>query len=155
LPARLSFARLEQGLKPALSQQWTIDESAPPLDEPRWRAKLLERSILGEGYFEGGASPLWCVHGPSGRIETVDGEAPEGSWITLVNTSVAHLAETLLVLRQWVEGLGGTRESRATQCAHLRSALRRVDPDASEGNHWAHFVDWVESNEFEIIFSVS
>src|SRR5689334_5002794 len=85
-PAHLSFARLLGGLPPLLqalpggvqsSSQWS------------------DHFVLGEERFEGGASPFWCLHGPSGRVEVIDLES-EDERPRLVNTSVADLAETLL-----------------------------------------------------------
>ncbi len=68
-PTHLSFACLARGLAPL--PQWLPRGIAA---SPSWAHHL----VLGEEWFEGGASPLWCVHAPSGRVEVVDVESDSG-----------------------------------------------------------------------------
>ena len=142
-PGQLSFECIERGLVPVLNEQ--------PANGPRWPANLSQHYVLGEESYEGGSSPFWCIHGPSGRVEVVDLEASGESVVELVNTSVMHLAATLVVLREWVE-LRGQHGSRHVD--ELRAALRRADPEASDKNRWASFIAWIASAESEIVFRV-
>lgn len=130
-PSQLSFKSLERGLIPLL-------EALPEgITGPESWAELV---VLGEERIEGGASPYWCMHGPTGRVELIDLEWDDDDQPMLVNTSVACLAETLLIFRQWVRLEGSDRD-----LSRLRADMERVDPVAWPTSQWRMLLDHLES----------
>lgn len=127
-PAHLSFARLARGLTP-ISRALPAGFSVPAT----WSSLV----VIGEEWFEGGAAPWWCLHGPSGRVEVVDLESEDAA-PRLVNTSVAHLAKTLLAFRRWAEG------GRASGVSGLRTELRDSDPAAFDMSRWSDLVEHLD-----------
>jgi hypothetical protein len=112
-------------------------------DEPihgDWPSECADHLILGKATILD-ARPWWCLHQPSGRVDCVDIEAP--TVVTLINSTVAHLAASLLAFRRWVEG--------ATHDSHqLRFALEAVDPSAWGKNEWSALVDHWEAESEEL-----
>lgn len=135
-PAHLSFSRIEQGLVPLL-------QTLPPNDN--WPQVWEHHFVLGQEWFEGGASPLWCLHGPSGRVVVIDIEADENE-PRLVNTSVQHLAETLMAFRMW-----SLLTTEKRQPSRLRTSLEQSDPKAWTSSRWSALVDYLESVNVENI----
>jgi hypothetical protein len=131
-PAHLSFASVEHGVLPLPE----VLAAAGVQCAESWSPHF----VIGEEWFAGGASPFWCVHGPSGRVEVIDIEADDES-PSLVNTSIAHLADTLLRFRSWVRAA----PSAGRDLRGLRDALQRADPAAWRTSRWSELLDHLES----------
>jgi hypothetical protein len=138
LPYHVSFWRVSRGVTPVLDD---FGGGVP------WPMEWREHCVIGEGWLDGGASPFWCMHAPSGRIEIADVESDDPV-PRPANTSVAHLAATLVALRQWTLTLPDSHESRAQQCQELCRALEAADPEAWGDNQWAMLAEYFESAEF-------
>jgi hypothetical protein len=129
--AHLSFARLRRGLTPLLQALPSMIRRAPA-----WK----DHVVLGQEWFEGGASPFWCLHDASGRVEVIDIESDDET-PGLVNTSVAHLAQTLLTFRSWVRQI----DMDARSLTALRAALQQADLVAWRSSRWSRLLDHLES----------
>jgi hypothetical protein len=140
-PAHLSFVPLERGLPPL----WEVLDEPPnaPFEKP---LEWVDHFVIGVEWFEGGASPYWCLQGGSGRVNTIDIESDDGA-PRLANSSVEHLAETFMVFRHWAK-----QERRGAQAvAQLRTALQGADPEAWPLSQWSILLDYLESRPVEYV----
>jgi hypothetical protein len=137
VPMELRFSPLEAGLVALPLQLVQHADALAPF------ADLL---VFGEAHFEGGADQLWCLHSPSGVVESFDIELEEP--LALVNQSVSHLAASLLAFRRWAEG--GSRNFD-----QLRSALEAADDRTWGVNIWTGFADALEQLDAGIVFTTA
>lgn len=126
----ISFETLASRLVPILEAVECLGDPEtawPPEDVPGggWENYFL----LGEENF-GVGDAVYCLHGPTGHVLRLDVEIPEP--ISLVNTSVARLAGSLLVLREWSRSCRRGEGEWPAELQRLEEELREADPAAME-----------------------
>jgi hypothetical protein len=130
LPSEMSFVRLSDGLQNVIAVQ-TVGPAFPSGWSVYW--------IMGEESFDNG-SAWFCIHQDSGHVVRMDIELDNP--ISLVNTSVAHLATAILLSCSWSQE--SARQGQwSAMVDQLGDSLRRSDPGAlrSKDTFWNGILD--------------